>query len=197
MTSRVAAKPATKPAAKKTAKAPAKKKAPPKPRKGGSSSKGGSSRAKTENVSLSSGSESDGPVPDPSSDAFRITFFDAPQRGDLVIEGEGAHCGGGSITVPSTIHRYLFPYQVEGVKWLWRQASSGRGGILADDMGLGKTLQTVAFFAALLGCTGSRRMSVCSVCEVLSGAIWTHVDTHGQRWNIRCGGRIRVKTMVT
>ena len=24
-------------------------------------------------------------------------------------------------------------------------------------MGLGKTLQTVAFFAALLGCTGSRR----------------------------------------
>ena len=64
-------------------------------------------------------------MPDPSSDAFRITFFDAPGRGDLVIEGEGEHCGGGSITVPSTIHRYLFPYQVEGVKWLWRQASSG------------------------------------------------------------------------
>ncbi len=144
-------------AAQKKKKAPAKKKAPPKPRKGGASSKGGSSRARTENVSLSSGSESDGPVPDPNSDSFRITFFDAPQRSDLVIEGEGEHCGGGSITVPSTIHRYLFPYQVEGVKWLWRQASSGRGGILADDMGLGKTLQTVAFFAALLGCTGSRR----------------------------------------
>ena len=104
-----------------------------------------------------SGSESDGPMPDPASDAFRVKFFDEPQRGDLVLEGDGAQCGGGNVTCPGTIHRYLFPYQVEGMQWLWRQASSGRGGILADDMGLGKTLQTVAFFAALLGCTGSRR----------------------------------------
>ena len=59
-----------------------------------------------ENLSLSSARSPTAPCPTPA----RMLFGLRPTRlvGDLVIEGEGEHCGGGSITVPSTIHRYLF-----------------------------------------------------------------------------------------
>ena len=44
----------------------------------------------------------------------------------------------------------LYPYQREGVLWLWGLHCGRRGGILADDMGLGKTLQVCAFLSGLL-----------------------------------------------
>ncbi|KFM22562.1 DNA excision repair protein ERCC-6-like protein [Auxenochlorella protothecoides] len=44
----------------------------------------------------------------------------------------------------------LYPYQREGVSWLWRLYQLKTGGILADDMGLGKTMQCCAFLAGML-----------------------------------------------
>lgn len=61
----------------------------------------------------------------------------------------------GELAAP--IARYMFEYQKEGVKWFYRQYTSGLGGILADDMGLGKTLQSVAFISVLLELTGNQR----------------------------------------
>jgi len=42
----------------------------------------------------------------------------------------------------------LRPYQVEGVRWMYRLSELQMGGILADDMGLGKTLQALTFVQA-------------------------------------------------
>ena len=45
---------------------------------------------------------------------------------------------------------FLYPHQVEGVKWLLSQYKKGyNGSLLADDMGLGKTIQTLAFYHVL------------------------------------------------
>lgn len=38
----------------------------------------------------------------------------------------------------------LFPYQAQGVRWMWETISHTGGIILADEMGLGKTLQIIA-----------------------------------------------------
>lgn len=52
---------------------------------------------------------------------------------------------------------HLRPYQADGVKWMWKLAELGMGGILADDMGLGKTLQTLTFIEKRSG----RALVVC------------------------------------
>lgn len=43
----------------------------------------------------------------------------------------------------------LFPYQIEGIKWMLSIAMRKMGGILADDMGMGKTIQTIGFISYL------------------------------------------------
>lgn len=43
--------------------------------------------------------------------------------------------------LPRGLFEKLYPYQREGVAWLWKLKNNSPGGILADDMGLGKTLQ--------------------------------------------------------
>ncbi len=43
--------------------------------------------------------------------------------------------------LPAKLGGILRPYQLDGVKYLWRITELGMGGCLADDMGLGKTLQ--------------------------------------------------------
>lgn len=43
--------------------------------------------------------------------------------------------------LPDKLKETLRPYQLDGVKYLWRTTSLGLGSCLADDMGLGKTLQ--------------------------------------------------------
>ena len=48
--------------------------------------------------------------------------------------------------VPATINQYLREYQREGIVFLYRQYSCGKGAILADDMGLGKTVQVRNYF---------------------------------------------------
>lgn len=52
---------------------------------------------------------------------------------------------------------YLRPYQADGVRWMWKLADLGMGGILADDMGLGKTLQTLTFIEK----HGGRALVIC------------------------------------
>eukprot|EP00948_MAST-09A_sp_MAST-9A-sp1_P001703 g1703.t1 len=51
--------------------------------------------------------------------------------------------------IPSVLWDTLYPYQRDGVRWLWKLRASGRGGILGDEMGVGKTVQVIAFLASL------------------------------------------------
>ncbi len=46
--------------------------------------------------------------------------------------------------LPDTLRATLRPYQLDGVKYLWRTTALGMGPCLADDMGLGKTLQVLS-----------------------------------------------------
>ena len=52
--------------------------------------------------------------------------------------------------LPRRIFEGLYPYQRDGVSWLWNLHKTAPGGILADDMGLGKTLQVCLFHASTL-----------------------------------------------
>jgi len=52
--------------------------------------------------------------------------------------------------VPAAINTYLRDYQRDGVSFLWRQYTEGRGGLLGDDMGLGKTIQVISFLSAIM-----------------------------------------------
>lgn len=49
-----------------------------------------------------------------------------------------------SVSVPSTFHGELRPYQQQGLDWLQFLRDFELAGILADDMGLGKTVQALA-----------------------------------------------------
>ncbi len=49
--------------------------------------------------------------------------------------------------LPTSLDGILRPYQLDGVRYLWRVTASGLGCCLADDMGLGKTLQVLALLA--------------------------------------------------
>lgn len=51
----------------------------------------------------------------------------------------------------NSIYSKLYPYQREGVEWLWKRFNDSniRGGILADDMGLGKTIQVSSFLSGM------------------------------------------------
>jgi len=50
---------------------------------------------------------------------------------------------------PGTLQARLRPYQQRGYEWLYRNARTGLGSIIADDMGLGKTVQVIAAIARL------------------------------------------------
>ncbi|KAF4676302.1 hypothetical protein FOL47_006458 [Perkinsus chesapeaki] len=50
---------------------------------------------------------------------------------------------------PFGIWDKLFPFQKEGVRFLWQRWREGSGALLADEMGLGKTIQTTAFLISL------------------------------------------------
>jgi len=51
--------------------------------------------------------------------------------------------------LPNALKNTLRPYQLDGVRWLWRMTELGLGGCLADDMGLGKTLQVLTLLTLL------------------------------------------------
>jgi len=51
--------------------------------------------------------------------------------------------------LPPRLAATLRPYQLNGVKWLWRMGELGLGACLADDMGLGKTIQVLSWLTLL------------------------------------------------
>jgi superfamily II DNA or RNA helicase len=51
--------------------------------------------------------------------------------------------------LPTPLQDSLRPYQLDGVRWLWRMSELGLGACLADDMGLGKTLQVLCLLTLL------------------------------------------------
>jgi hypothetical protein len=67
---------------------------------------------------------------------------------DLVLDSSGA-------ILPSNIAKFLRPYQLDGVKFVYSHFARGQGCILADDMGLGKTVQTIAFLYVVLNKSGT------------------------------------------
>ncbi|TPP65417.1 DNA excision repair protein ERCC-6 [Fasciola gigantica] len=52
-------------------------------------------------------------------------------------------------SLPRTLYEKLYPYQQDGVRWLWKLHNTAPGGVLADDMGLGKTVQVISFLCGL------------------------------------------------
>jgi len=50
---------------------------------------------------------------------------------------------------PNNFEGQLFPYQIQGYRWLSRLGKYHLGGLLADDMGLGKTVQVIAHILQL------------------------------------------------
>jgi SNF2 family DNA or RNA helicase len=50
---------------------------------------------------------------------------------------------------PKGFNGQLFPYQLQGFRWLTRLGKHQVGGLLADDMGLGKTVQIIAHMIRL------------------------------------------------
>jgi SNF2 family DNA or RNA helicase len=51
--------------------------------------------------------------------------------------------------IPEETWLKLFPYQQNGVRWIWELHQAGCGGIIGDEMGLGKTIQVIAFLYGL------------------------------------------------
>eukprot|EP00899_Mesostigma_viride_P019188 jgi/Mesvir1/27270/Mv07105-RA.2 len=49
----------------------------------------------------------------------------------------------------SIVNGDMYPYQIEGLRWMVQQHQNGVGGIVGDEMGLGKTLQVISFLAHL------------------------------------------------
>ena len=73
-----------------------------------------------------------------------------PPSEPLLLEAAGLR-----LQVPASINCHLRDYQRDGVRFLFRQFSQGKGGILADDMGLGKTIQSIGerlLLPAILRC---------------------------------------------
>ena len=56
---------------------------------------------------------------------------------------------GGAFSIPISTYNKLYPYQREGVFWIWSLYQKQMGGLLCDDMGLGKTVQVSAFLAGV------------------------------------------------
>mmetsp|Transcript_9926 Transcript_9926/g.18745 ORF Transcript_9926/g.18745 Transcript_9926/m.18745 type:complete len:358 (-) Transcript_9926:693-1766(-) len=61
------------------------------------------------------------------------------------------------IQVCASVNRYLREYQRQGVQFMYKHISKGKGCILHDDMGLGKTVQVCALLGALFSKTGTKR----------------------------------------
>lgn len=62
---------------------------------------------------------------------------------------------------PDLVAASLYPYQVQGSRYLAEMASQGLGVLLADEMGLGKTLQAIYLIAAQQRDSPGRVLVVC------------------------------------
>lgn len=85
----------------------------------------------------------------PFSDTARLDKLLAAGKGETEADAAAAAAAPGFGARPGYVRATLRDYQVDGVKWILGQFSSGVGGILGDEMGLGKTIQTLSFLATL------------------------------------------------
>lgn len=53
------------------------------------------------------------------------------------------------LPLPLEIHDSLYPFQRDGIQWLFQRHLRARAALLADEMGLGKTVQVCAFLCAM------------------------------------------------
>jgi len=65
----------------------------------------------------------------------------------------------GGLIIPAWINDRLFPYQRQGLRWMWELHQQKAGGIIGDEMGLGKTVQVCAY----LSCMAANRKLKCSL----------------------------------
>ncbi|KAI9349267.1 SNF2 family N-terminal domain-containing protein [Zopfochytrium polystomum] len=65
-------------------------------------------------------------------------------------------------SIPMELFSKLFPYQRDGVAWMYdlHTRADGIGGILADEMGLGKTVQVISFVRGLLESRIARKVLI-------------------------------------
>ncbi|GAB5359498.1 hypothetical protein AAMO2058_000549000 [Amorphochlora amoebiformis] len=70
-------------------------------------------------------------------------------NGDRILNVVSSNGVATKMVVPKDIYDKLYPYQRDGIKWLWGLRPTGMGGILGDDMGMGKTVQICAFMSAV------------------------------------------------
>uniref|UniRef100_A0A0E0E9T3 Helicase ATP-binding domain-containing protein n=1 Tax=Oryza meridionalis TaxID=40149 RepID=A0A0E0E9T3_9ORYZ len=68
---------------------------------------------------------------------------------DFVLESTDTGKGK-NFQLPNLAYKKLFPYQKEGLEWLWSLYCKGSGGIVALDMGMGKTWMVGAFLFGLI-----------------------------------------------
>eukprot|EP00934_Nitzschia_sp_Nitz4_P000067 Nitzschia sp. Nitz4//scaffold38_size140716//41140//46477//NITZ4_003135-RA/size140716-augustus-gene-0.121-mRNA-1//1//CDS//3329550042//67//frame0 len=73
----------------------------------------------------------------------------SPKFGPYDLEPIHLQNGSQEHQVPASLSRYLAPFQVEGVKFMYNCLTRGTGSILGDDMGCGKTVQVLALLLAL------------------------------------------------
>ncbi|KAL8291266.1 hypothetical protein RQP46_002244 [Phenoliferia psychrophenolica] len=66
----------------------------------------------------------------------------------------GPHVLAPGVEIPSSINKFLRPYQRVGAEFMYKHYAAGKGSINGDDMGLGKTIQVIAFLSAVMGKTG-------------------------------------------
>lgn len=77
------------------------------------------------------------------------------------------------LELPIEMYNALFPYQREGLMWMWDHYKNRRYGILGDDMGMGKSVQTACFLNSVFRTSGSRVL-VLLVCPVSLMDNWTN-----------------------
>jgi SNF2 family DNA or RNA helicase len=76
-----------------------------------------------------------------------VTVFDSIITDPRLFDGSGSE----TFAIPGLCGS-LYPYQIEGVRFLHAVAQQGLGCILADEMGLGKTLQLIALLQIEKNC---------------------------------------------
>ncbi len=65
------------------------------------------------------------------------------------------------LIIPTKVKATLYPYQKQGVSWMWSVIQKLGGVILADEMGLGKTLQVITLICKLPDKKGSPVLIAC------------------------------------
>ena len=107
----------------------------------------------------------------PSRPVLLTSSTSSHQLPDLDHDGVVVDPTDSALLCPRYLWDTLFPFQREGVCFLWKSYRKRSGALLADDMGLGKTLQSIAFVACL-HFSGILTLPVLIVCPTTLQSHW-------------------------